>query len=284
MPQFRTIAIVGVGLIGGSIGLAVRQRKLSREVVGIGRSADRLDRARSMGAIDRSETDVSLGVREADIVIVCTPVALIASGAEDAARSAQPSAILTDAGSTKAELVARLDGSVNSVVAGPRFVGSHPLAGDHRSGCEFARADLFVNRTVVVTPTSASPAESVATVRGFWESLGSCVVEMSPEAHDRALAITSHLPHLVASALSAATPREHLPLTATGWQDTTRLAAADPELWRQIFGANRAALIDAVERFDHSLAAFRDALRTGDEQKLLELLEEAKQVRDALGS
>jgi prephenate dehydrogenase len=163
-------------------------------------------------------------------------------------------------------------------------VGSHPLAGDHRSGCEFARADLFVNRTVVVTPTAASPADAVAAIREFWEAVGSRVVEMLPEAHDRALAITSHLPHLVASALSASTPREHLPLTAGGWQDTTRLAAADPELWRQIFVANRAAMAEAVERFNASLGALHQALQSGDEPKLLELLAEAKQVRDALGS
>jgi prephenate dehydrogenase len=284
MPLFQSIAIVGVGLIGGSIGLAVRKGNLAREVVGIGRNLNRLDRACKIGAINRATDQLSQGVHSAELVIVCTPVKLIAGGVEECAKYAPQDAVLTDAGSTKAELVTRLDRSVNSVAAGPHFVGSHPLAGDHRSGWEFARADLFVGRTVVVTPTPVSEPTAVAKLREFWEAVGGKVVEMSPEAHDQALAFTSHLPHLVASALSAATPEEHLPLTATGWQDTTRLAAADPELWRQIFVANRAAMLDAVSRFDHSLTALRDALQSDDEQKLLELLTEAKQVRDALGS
>ena len=284
MSPFNSIAIVGVGLIGGSIGLATRARKLAREVVGIGRSAERLDQARRIGAIDRGTTNLAEGVARADLVVVCTPVATIADRVQDAAKAAPANAVLTDAGSTKGELVAKLDSNVNAVASGPRFVGSHPLAGDHRTGCEFARADLFENRTVIITPTSASGSFAVATVREFWRALGGRVVEMSPEAHDQALAITSHLPHLVASALSATTPKEHLPLTAGGWQDTTRVAASDPELWRQIFVANRHAVVEAIERFHLSLDALREALRTGDDQELLKLLQEAKQIRDALGN
>ncbi|MEX2169532.1 MAG: prephenate dehydrogenase/arogenate dehydrogenase family protein [Pirellulales bacterium] len=284
MQPLNFIAIIGVGLIGGSIGLAVRKRGLAKQVVGIGRSPERLAKARELAAIDRGTVNIAEGVHDADLVVVCTPVASIVQRVQEAASAAPPHAVLTDAGSTKRELVAELDNTVNANRSGPRFVGSHPLAGDHRTGCEFARADLFENRVTVITPTSHTSRAATTTVTEFWQALGSRVVEMSPEAHDQALAITSHLPHLVASAMSATTPEEYLPLTAGGWQDTTRLAAADPELWRQIFAANRAAVVEAVERFDVSLAALREALRTGDDRRLLQLLQEAKQVRDALGN
>ena len=284
MQPLNSIAIVGVGLIGGSIGLAVRKRGLAKQVVGIGRSSERLAQARDLAAIDRGTVNLAEGVQDADLVVVCTPVASIVQRVQEASSAAPPHAVLTDAGSTKREIVTQLDSTVSSSLPGPQYVGSHPLAGDHRTGCEFARADLFENRVTVITPTSHTSRAATSTVTEFWQALGSRVVEMSPEAHDQALAITSHLPHLVASAMSATTPGEYLPLTAGGWQDTTRLAAADPELWRQIFAANRAAVVEAVERFDMSLAALREALRTGDDQRLLQLLQEAKQVRDALGN
>ena len=284
MPKFDSIAIVGVGLIGGSIGQALRKRELAREVVGVGRSARSLEQSRKLGAIDRGTTSLAEGVSQAELVVVCTPVELIVQHVQEAAAASPKKAVLTDAGSTKAQLVAELDATVNAADGGPRFVGSHPIAGDHRSGCEFARPDLFENRVTVVTPTSDSTASAVERVNEFWQGLGSRVVEMLPEAHDRALAITSHLPHLVASSLAGLTPGEYLPLTGGGWQDTTRVAAGDPELWRQILVTNRTAVLEAIERFDISLAALRTALWKGDDERLLELLQEAKQVRDALGS
>lgn len=283
MPQYSTITIVGVGLIGGSVGLALRDRQLAKEVVGVGRNTEKLKRASELGAIDRGTASMEDGVAAAEFVVVCTPVNSIVEHVEQAATAAPRNAVLTDAGSTKREVVNLLDASVNEN-NGPRFVGSHPLAGDHRSGCEFARADLFEKRTTVVTPTSDSEPAAVARVKAFWEFLGSRVVEMSPQVHDQALAITSHLPHLVASALADSTPGEYLPLTAGGWQDTTRVAAGDPELWRQILMANRTAVLEAIERFDVSLAALKTALLKGDDQRLLQLLQEARQARDALGS
>jgi len=292
-PERPRIAIIGVGLIGGSIGLALRQRGLASEVVGVGRRTASLDKAGQRGAVDRTTTNLVMGVADADLVVVATPVAAIVDTVRGVAAAA-PRATITDAGSTKAEICRQLSepppldatapGEVDRPGPGaPRFIGSHPIAGDHRTGPEFARADLFEGRTVVVTPEDHTPPGLVERVKDFWESLGAEVVLLSPEEHDRALAATSHLPHLIAAALAAATPEEWLQLAGDGWGDTTRIAAGDPQLWTQIFSQNRSAVIDALRRFEHRLAAFGQAVASGDAAALATELQEAKRIRDALG-
>jgi prephenate dehydrogenase len=289
MTEQPRVAIIGVGLIGGSIGLALRQRRLAREVVGVGRRSSSLERAQARGAVDRTTTNLVSGVAEADVVVVCTPVASIVDTVR-AVAAAAPRATITDAGSTKAEICRELSrpmtehgapAPAGSVVA--RFIGSHPIAGDHRTGPEHARANLFEGRTVVVTPEDDTPPGLVERVKHFWESLDADVVLLSPEEHDRALAATSHLPHLLAAALAAATPEEWLRLAGSGWGDTTRIAAGDPELWTQIFHQNRAAVLDALRRFEHRLAAFDAAVADSDTAALATELQEAKRIRDALG-
>jgi prephenate dehydrogenase len=287
MPPGQRVAIVGVGLIGGSIGAALRQRGLAAEVIGIGRRAASLAKAQAAGTIDRGTTNLVDGVADADVVIVATPVGDIVDTVRSVALAA-PRAIITDAGSTKAEICRDVrrklgDNPHQAAVPATRFVGSHPLAGGHRTGPEHARADLLVGRTVVITPEDDTPAGLVERLKEFWESLGAEVALLSPVEHDRALAATSHLPHLVAAALAAATPEEWLRLAATGWGDTTRIAAGDAQLWTQIFNQNRAAVIDALRRFEHRLAAFEEALAAGDSASLTIQLQEAKRIRDAVG-
>jgi prephenate dehydrogenase len=287
------IAIVGVGLIGGSIGLALRERGLAEEVVGIGRRAASLEAAQRRGAVDWTTTNLVSGVAEADLVVVAAPVNAIVDTVR-AVAAAAPRAMITDAGSTKAQICRELRESppLDYLAAGeldrpgptpPRFVGSHPIAGNHRTGPEHARGDLFQDRVVAVTPEDDTPPGLVERVKEFWESLGAEVVLLSPEEHDRALAATSHLPHLIAAALAAATPEEWLRLAGTGWGDTTRIAAGDPTLWTQIFSQNRAAVLDALRRFEHQLAVFDEALDEGDPATLTLRLQEAKRIRDALG-
>ncbi len=171
-----------------------------------------------------------------------------------------------------------------SLARGVRFVGSHPLAGGEKSGAAEADAKLFDDRLVVLTPTDKAHNGDVSTLRDFWSSLGARVIETSPEAHDQALAATSHLPHLLASALASATPQELLPFTATGWADTTRIAAGDPELWTQIFLANRENLLTSLGRFQAQLSALRQAIQSADRGLLTTILTEAKRNRDAVGS
>jgi prephenate dehydrogenase len=214
-----------------------------------------------------------------------------------AVAAAAPKAMITDAGSTKARICRELreysaasvqsaNNSGASAAVGPiasRFVGSHPIAGDHRTGPEHARANLFEGRVVAITPEDDTPPGLVERIKDFWESLDAEVVLLSPEEHDRALGATSHLPHLVSAALAAATPEEWLRLAGTGWGDATRIAAGDPQLWTQIFSQNRAAVLDALRRFEHQLAALGDAIELGDPATLTLRLQEAKRIRDALG-
>jgi prephenate dehydrogenase len=222
-------------------------------------------------------------VAEAQLVVVCTPVDLVADYVVQAAAACPKNAVITDAGSTKVAIVSAVDTVLAGRREGPRFLGSHPIAGDHRTGTEYARASLFEGRTVVVTPTDATPAGTLEQITHFWESLGARVTAMSAAEHDAALAATSHLPHLVAAALAAATPRELLPLTAGGWRDTTRVAGGDPQLWRPIFATNRPQVLSAIEQFEASLSALRNALETKDDGQFEQLLLDAKRTRDALG-
>jgi prephenate dehydrogenase len=284
MRRYDTVAIVGVGLIGGSIGLALRRKKLAGEVVGIGRRRKSLAAAQRFGCISRSTTSVARGVKGASLVVVCTPVEQIPQFVAEAARHA-PGALLTDVGSTKSALVAQTEQLLGEQSPGPLpFVGSHPIAGSEKSGADGARADLYVGRTVVVTPTPASDGAVAKEIERFWQSLGAETVRMSPADHDAALARTSHLPHVVASALAAATPADLLPLAATGWSDTTRIAAGNEELWRQILLANRGPTLNALAEFETVIDRLKRALETGDGRLLAEILAEGKRRRDALGS
>ncbi len=281
MPTWNTVAIVGVGLMGGSIGLALRERKLAKNVVGIGRRAANLNKAKDLGAITATATKIDRAVEDADVVVVCTPVAEIASHVLEVAGACSEKTLITDAGSTKAAIVAAVQAALPT---DRRFVGSHPLAGSEKSGAAFARADLYEGRVVVVTPSKQTKPEDAEATGDFWSSLGATVLMMPPEAHDQALAGTSHVPHLVASAVAASTEKSDLPLAASGWRDLTRIAGGDPELWTQIFLENQSHVLKSLGRFEKTVAAFRTALERGDRNKLLQLLTEGKSVRDALGN
>jgi prephenate dehydrogenase len=269
-----------VGLLGGSIGQALIRRRLAGQVVGVGRRAAALRAARRLGAISAGTTDLARGVRRADLVVLCVPVDQIAPLACAAAHHGPPQMVITDVGSTKAAVCAAIE-SAGSV---PRFVGSHPLAGSEKTGVEHARSTLLKGRLVVVTPTPATDAAACREVELFWTRLGARVHRLSPAEHDQALAVTSHLPHLAAAAIAAATPEEYLTLTASGWRDTTRVAAGDPTLWRQIVLSNRAHALAALALLDERLAELRAALVRGDAARLEELLNLAKCKRDAVGS
>lgn len=271
-----TLAIVGVGLIGGSVGLAARRRGVARHVLGAGRQRDSLDRAVALGALDEGFLDPVQATRRADFVLFCTPVDLIADQALAMAPHCSPGTLLTDAGSTKAEIVRRVEGL--------NFVGGHPLAGSEKRGCEHADADLFQDRVTILTPTNRTDPDALERTGLFWEALGARVRLMPPEDHDKALALTSHLPHLVAAALAGILPPQLHELTATGFRDTTRIAAGDPALWSAILLQNRMALIEAVGWMQDRVVRFKQALLAADRAGLDTLLTEAKRSRDALGS
>jgi cyclohexadieny/prephenate dehydrogenase len=279
--QLDTLAVVGVGLIGGSIGLAARRRGVARRVVGVGRRPESLRQAQAVGAIDEGVTELAAAVRQAGLVVFCTPVDRIAEQVLTAAAACTAGTLLTDAGSTKAAIVRAVEGRLPAGVA---FVGSHPLAGSEKRGPEFADAELFQGRVTVVTRTPATDPAALERVCAFWQALGSRCRVMSPADHDRALALTSHLPHLVASALAGLLPAELHELTATGFRDTTRVAAGDPSLWTGIFLQNRPALMDRLGALQDRLMEFKAALMTGDQAAIDALLTQGKKARDALGS
>lgn len=281
MRRFKSVAIVGVGLIGGSIGLALRARGMAEQVIGVGRRQATLRTARRVGAVTHTTVDLAKGVAEAELVVVCTPVGKIVEHVRQAAQHCPEGALLTDTGSTKEVIVAALDGSLPR---GCRFLGGHPLAGSEKSGPAHANAELFEGRVAVLTPTKNTRAEDFDLLEAFWSGLGSVVIQMAPSEHDRALALTSHLPHAVSAALAATQAEPYFRLSGTGLLDATRLAGGDPRLWTQVFVANRANLLGALEKYLERLNALAAALRRGDAEALEAILTAAKRNRDALGS
>ena len=279
--HWPSVAIVGVGLIGGSIGRALLARRLARRVIGVGRSQRSLNAALRTGAVTEAALDPA-AVAEADLVVVATGVRGIPRLLDAVDAVVRPGTPITDAGSTKASIVAAWEKRRKSRRG--RFVGSHPLAGSHRRGPEAADAELFVGRVAVVTPAAATPPEDVEDVGSLWSALGATVYVMNPREHDRVVAATSHAPHLVAAAVAAATPPAALPFAATGWRDTTRIASGDPELWAEILLDNAGPVAAAVKRVETAATRMLAALAAGDRRRLVTLLSRAKDARDALGS
>lgn len=272
MPELHRVVIVGVGLLGGSIGLALRRRGLARQVIGTGRRAQTLSEAKALGAIDDFICDLETACTAADLVVVCTPVQSIAPFTHKIQLCALASdCLVTDVGSTKANICRDLPDSAHR-----SFCGSHPMAGSQLSGVRFASADLFEDRLTIVTPTPQTPVELSRRTEQFWQSLGCRTVQMSPERHDQAMAGISHLPHLIAAALAAQTDDSLLPLAGPGWADTTRVAAGDVELWRQIIVENQQPVLQAMRDFSGSLQPWIAALERGDSALLTQLLDQGK--------
>jgi prephenate dehydrogenase len=278
---FNQITIIGVGLIGGSVGLAARARGVTRRVVGAGRDPANLARAAELGVVDAHSTHLPEAVGESDLVVVCTPVNRIAEMILAAAPHCRPGVLFTDGGSTKERIIKALEGRLPK---GVMYVPAHPLAGSEKNGVENARADLFQDRLTILTPTEEADTPAVQRVEAFWKLLGSRVTYMLPDRHDRVLAATSHLPHAAASAVAAVTPADWLQYTAGGFRDTTRIASGDPHLWAAIFHANRDSLLAALSQYADRLELMRRLLEAGDHDGLVRWLSEGKQVRDALGT
>ncbi len=277
---WQRVCIIGVGLLGGSIGLALKRKRLASQVVGVGRTLSRLDAAIQRGAIDTATDDILVGARDADLVIACTPVQSIVDSLVVAASVAKPDAILTDVGSTKQSVVHGAVGRLSS----NQFIGSHPIAGGHHSGVEHAIGTLLDGALVVITPTDQTPSELTSRTTHFWESMGSRTCILSPQEHDQALAFSSHLPHIVASALAMTTPDDFLQFVGKGWMDATRIAAGNQVLWRQILEENHAPALQALKNFATICGTWIEALERGDFDRVESLLEAGKATRDAVAS
>lgn len=282
--MIERLAIVGVGLLGGSVAKAVRAHGLAREIVGVGRDLTRLEPARRDGTLDRVTTELAAGVAGADRVLLAATVIANEALLEQVWRAAAPGAIVTDVGSTKRGIVAaaeRLAPRRRDVA----FVGSHPMAGSEKAGYAVARVDLFQNAIVVVTPTDTTAPATAKSIAEFWMAQGARVVTLDPATHDRAVAAISHLPHVAAWALVDAVMRfepEAMAVAARGFKDTTRIAAADPDVWREILLDNREALRASLVSFRGALDELEGLLDPSRAGELTAYLARVKTLRERL--
>lgn len=279
------LLIAGVGLIGASLGLALRERGLVGEVVGLGRSAENLRVARRRGAIDRAERDAARAARDVDLVVVATPVGTIAPLIATLARTLPPDAVITDAGSVKASVVADVERALGATAR--RFCGSHPIAGLDRAGAEAAERDLFEGRRCILTPTTRTAPVARRRVLTLWRAVGMRVEALPARRHDRLYALVSHLPHSLATALvNAANESEArgraLAYAGTGFRDVTRIAKGSAVVWRDILLANRTAMLAAFDRFSTTLDRLRAAVEAGDAEAIEAELRRASSARRKL--
>jgi len=281
--HWKRIALVGVGLLGGSLGMALRKRRLADSVIGFVRRAASVAECRKLGAVDLATRDLRQAVAGAELIVLCTPIAQMLPLANEMLPALEPGAIVTDVGSVKCRVVCDLEELIGQ--AGGHFVGSHPMAGSEKNGVAAARADLFDDAVCVVTPTPGTDKAAVRQVEQLWKLAGARLLRLTPEAHDILVSRSSHLPHVVAAelanfVLSPEHPKAQALLCANGFRDTTRIASGSPEMWRDIAVANRENLASALGTLVQDLQAFRRVLKHGDSETIAKFFAQAKQRRD----
>ena len=285
--HFKQVTIVGVGLIGGSLGMFLKQNAMADSVVGVGRRIENLKTAVELGAIDRYVSDAKDGVREADLVILATPVDTYERHVKEWGSCLKSGAIVSDVGSVKGALVEQVERLLPNNV---RFVGAHPIAGKEKTGVAAGSVTLFKGARCILTPTKRTDPQALRTIRALWEAAGSVVLTMDPVLHDKVLGAVSHLPHIAAFALINAltevqqtTPElDLLAYSGGGLRDTTRIAASSPEMWRDIFLWNRDNLVRQIETYERHLRQLKHLIQSGDGPAIEQELERAKRVREQL--
>jgi len=293
--HFQTVALIGLGLIGSSLGRVIKRDGLAATVVGSARTQATLDKALELGFVDRVHADPLDAVRDADLVVLCSPPGSFAAIAERMAPGLKPGAIVSDAGSTK---VSAIEAIAPHLPAGVHLVPGHPVAGTENSGPDAGFPELFARRFCILTPPDGTDAAAVAAVRRFWEACGSTVEIMDAHHHDRVLAITSHLPHLIAYAIVGTASdlegqlkreaagseelvqtREVIKYSAGGFRDFTRIAGSDPVMWRDVFLNNKEAVLEMLGRFSEDLVALQRAIRWGDGGALEDWFTRTREIR-----
>jgi cyclohexadieny/prephenate dehydrogenase len=282
-PPFQRIALIGFGLIGGSIARAARAQGLATEIVATARSAKSRARVAELGIVDAVLDNNAEAARGADLVILCIPVGACGAVAQEIAGDLKPGAIISDVGSVKGAVVREM---APYLPAGVHFVPAHPVAGTEHSGPDSGFAELFINRWCILTPPEGTDPAAVERLRAFWTALGARVEIMTPDHHDLVLAITSHLPHLIAytivgtaDELEGVTQSEVLKFSAGGFRDFTRIAASDPVMWRDVFLANKDAVLEMLGTFNEDLSKLTRAIRRGDGEALFEHFSRTRAIR-----
>ncbi len=285
-PVFSRVAIVGAGLIGSSIARAARDYGAAREIAILDAAPQVMTRVRELGIADEASGEAARALKGADLVVICTPVGACGAVAESIAPHLQPGAILSDVGSVKGAVVAQV---APHVPRGVQFIPAHPLAGTEFSGPDAGFASLFQNRWCILTPPEGADAHAVGRLADFWSRIGARVETMSAEHHDKVLALTSHLPHLIAYNIVGTaddfgeqTRSEVIKFSASGFRDFTRIAASDPTMWRDIFLNNREAVLEMLQRFTEDLTALQRAIRWGEGDKLQDLFTRTRAIRRSI--
>jgi len=283
MPAFQRIALIGFGLIGGSIARAARLRGVAGEIVATARSAKTRARVAELGIVDAVLESNAEAVKDADLVILCIPVGACGAVAQEIAAHLKPGAIVSDVGSVKGAVVREM---APHLPAGVHFVPAHPVAGTEHSGPDSGFAELFINRWCILTPPEGVDPNATEKLRAFWTAIGARVEIMTPDHHDLVLAITSHLPHLIAytivgtaDELAKVTSSEVIKFSAGGFRDFTRIAASDPTMWRDVFLANKDAVLEMLGTFNEDLSKLTRAIRRGDGEALFEHFTRTRAIR-----
>lgn len=285
-PLFQRVALIGIGLIGSSLAHAMRKKKLAGEITGYARSESTRAKALELGLVDRVFSTAAEAVEGADLVILCSPVGTYAALAAEIGPVLKTGAILSDVGSVKGAVVRDV---LPHVPEGVSFIPGHPIAGTEQSGPESGFAELFINRWSILTPLPGADPAMVERLATFWRACGSNVEMMTPEHHDLVLAITSHLPHLIAynivstaADLEEVTSSEVIKYSAGGFRDFTRIAASDPTMWRDVFLNNKDAVLEMLGRFSEDLSALQRAIRWGDGDTLFNIFTRSRQIRRSI--
>jgi cyclohexadieny/prephenate dehydrogenase len=286
MPQFERVAIIGIGLIGSSLARVLRRDRLAGEIVACARRAETRAKALELAIVDRAVEDAAEAVRGADLVVIATPLSAYADIAARIGAALRPGAIVTDVGSVKQAVIRDLKPALPSHV---HFIPGHPVAGTEHSGPEAGFAELFRDRWCILTPLPDTDAGALARLTALWEQAGMRVVTMDAEHHDRVLAMTSHLPHVIAytivgtaTDLEDSLKSEVIKFSAGGFRDFTRIAGSDPVMWRDIFLNNREAVLEMLQRFSEDLTALQRAIRWGEGDKLEELFTRTRAIRRSI--
>ena len=282
--NFKQIAIIGVGLLGGSFALAMRKQNTVEKIIGVSRRLSSAENALALGVIDEATDDIKKAVKGADLVLIATPMLSMQTILQQVAEVVHADCLITDVGSVKSALVDMMQSYFPQLL--PQFVFAHPIAGGERSGVTAARVDLFANKHLILAETHLAKPKFVTMNREIWRSLGMNVVEMSAKQHDAVFAYTSHLPHVVAYALvnnlhQQENNQQLFEFASAGFYDFTRIASSDPVMWRDICLSNKQEVLNSVRQFSAQLSRLEQAIEQSDADALKEMFHDAKQARDA---
>jgi len=272
---FNKVAIVGTGLVGGSMALAIKKKRLANEVIGVSRHKKTLFTAKKNGIIDRGSQDFDI-IKDADLVVLAAPVNTILNLAKPISKIVKPGCIVTDVGSTKRQIVSNLQ------MVFPGYVGSHPLAGSEKRGVDNAEAGIFCGTLCILTPTGKTDKRALEKIKKLWNALGARVLLLPADSHDKILSFVSHLPHVVAFSLISIVPGKYLKFAASGLKDATRIASSDSQLWSDIFLSNPKNISTAISLFQDVLSRVKTAIDKKDRKLLVSILKEAKKKRESL--